>query len=538
MTKSLDKITTTASEGAEDNNNDSLSESLVTTSMSQPHGACAGYDLTEEEGHTDTMIRDRDATHYAGTVSANDRTPSGTASDRRDGHRRKSVASHLKLSSIFVGTVLMGTAISVLRKLVAIPMYNYPNFLNLYSIVLYVGVALAYVTFMIIRNGDQVITLEQRRIPKRTFAVFGLLDTLSIGVQTFASCYVSGPLLILLPQAAIPFSMLFSRYFQNERFRAVQYVGAVVVILGIFVILEPMLNLLPAASPAPNNSTSFVCETNLQEFDVDEFCYICSGEITEDGCMSHNETNLSMGIGIGIGSIAADAVNLCTWIPSYESDSFADEGASMVWSLAIILSCIPMTLSSLYKEVILSKVEVDPLYMNGWTAFFQLFPSLVMAVVAAPLFSPPVEPRELPRHLLDAWDCYYHGRGTVEHGCHLDDQCNEAFWLWNLDFALIVLYTVFSVLLIKHGSASLLYLALTVTVPLGNLAFCLPFMPGYAPMHIADILGLGVIVLGLGLYRSNGSGEEDDEFEGGDPSPASPAPDDVLESMQEPLLQN
>ena len=64
----------------------------------------------------------------------------------------------------------------------AIPMYNYPNFLNLYSIVLYIAVTSVYVMFLMIRYGDEVITPEQRQIPKRTFAVFGLLDTLSIGV--------------------------------------------------------------------------------------------------------------------------------------------------------------------------------------------------------------------------------------------------------------------------------------------------------------------------------------------------------------------
>ncbi|KAL3938982.1 MAG: hypothetical protein SGBAC_006218 [Bacillariaceae sp.] len=410
----------------------------------------------------------------------------------------------------------------------AIPLYNYPNFLNLYSVVLYVAVTFVYVMFMMIRYGDEVITLEQRQIPKRTFAIFGLLDTLSIGVQTFASCYISGPLRILLPQAAIPFSMLFSWYFQNKRFRPIQYAGALVVILGIFLVLEPML--MPSATTGTTNSTGFVCETNLQEFDVDEFCYVCQDEITESGCLSHNETRPKVAIA---NNDTTDIVHLCTWVPTEDSDTSTEQGTGMIWSLAVILSCIPMTLSSLYKEITVSKVEVEPLYMNGWTAFFQFPYSLGLAVMAAPLFSPPIEPHELPRHLLNAWDCYYHGRGTVDHGCHLDDECGKAFWLWNLNFALIVMYTVLSVLLLKYGSTSLLYLALTITVPLGNLAFCLPFMPGYAPMRISDLLGLIVIVLGLVLYRSNGDTEQAENSDRGQSSPT----DDVLESLQEPLLQ-
>ena len=344
---------------------------------------------------------------------------------------------------------------------------------------------------------------------------------LSVFRQTLASCYISGPLRILLPQAAIPFSMLFSWYFQNKRFRLIQYAGAFVVILGIFLVLEPML--LPTTSKAATtNTTAFVCETNLQQFDVDEFCYICQEETTEEGCLSHNQTQTD------------DIIQLCTWIPETDAETSADKWTGMIWSLAVILSCIPMTLSSLYKEITVSKVEVEPLYMNGWTAFFQLFPSLALAVAAGPVFSPPISPHELPRHLLDAWNCYYHGRGTVDHGCHLDDECGKAFLLWNFNYVLVVLYTVFSVLLLKYGSASLLYLALTITVPLGNLAFCLPFMPGYAPMRLTDILGLVVIVLGLALYRSSGATEEAEE---GEETQSAPNDCGALDSLHEPLLR-
>lgn len=306
------------------------------------------------------------------------------------------------------------------------------------------------------------------------------------------------------------------------------------VILGIFLVLAPML-ILPSETTT-NNSTGFVCETNLREFTVDEFCYLCREEITLEGCLSHNETKPNA----TIGNKETETIHLCTWIPATDSDasSRTDQGTRMIWSLAVILSCIPMTLSSLYKEITLSQVQVlEPLYMNGWTAFFQLFYSLVMAVVAAPLFSPPIEPHDLPRHLLNAWDCYYHGRGTVDHGCHLDDECAKAFWLWNINFSMIVLYTVFSVLLLKYGSTSLLYLALTITVPLGNLAFCLPVMPGYAPMRITDILGLIVIVLGLVLYRSSAGDIEEAENNELDPS-SPPTYEDLLGSgLQEPLLQ-
>jgi hypothetical protein len=62
-------------------------------------------------------------------------------------------------------------------------------------------------------------------------------------------------------------------------------------------------------------------------------------------------------------------------------------------------------------------------------------------------------------------------------------------------------YNLLIILILKYGSANLLYLALTLMVPLGNVAFTLPFIPQNAPLQPTDIVGLIVICLGLGTYR-------------------------------------
>jgi len=56
-------------------------------------------------------------------------------------------------------------------------------------------------------------------------------------------------------------------------------------------------------------------------------------------------------------------------------------------------------------------------------------------------------------------------------------------------------------LLIQYGSANILWLAMTVMVPLGNLAFALPFMPQNSVITPFDIAGLVVIMAGLIGYR-------------------------------------
>lgn len=42
-------------------------------------------------------------------------------------------------------------------------------------------------------------------------------------------------------------------------------------------------------------------------------------------------------------------------------------------------------------------------------------------------------------------------------------------------------------------------------VPIGNLAFALPFMPGSMPLKDSDVAGLMVILLGLVTYRFGSS---------------------------------
>lgn len=45
------------------------------------------------------------------------------------------------------------------------------------------------------------------------------------------------------------------------------------------------------------------------------------------------------------------------------------EGQELLWSLVLVLSCIPMALSSVYKEMALGESELDPIYLNGCALF-------------------------------------------------------------------------------------------------------------------------------------------------------------------------
>lgn len=57
------------------------------------------------------------------------------------------------------------------------------------------------------------------------------------------------------------------------------------------------------------------------------------------------------------------------------------------------------------------------------------------------------------------------------------------------------------VVILKHGSANILWMASTIIVPLSNVVFSMKFMPNSQPMKFFDLLGLAVIMIGLLIYR-------------------------------------
>ena len=322
----------------------------------------------------------------------------------------------------FVLMIFVGLGNKVFQKLQTLPMYNYPNYLNLMTTFIYIPVSFAYIIPMA-RKG--YIDEEQMNMSKRPFFVMGLLDAIAGIMQIFAATYLDGPLLILLSQAAIPVSMAISSYLIKAKYSYMQYLGAVVVAIGIAVVLLP--------------------------------------SITGEG--------------------------------------------NVLWSVMMILSTIPMALSSVYKEIALGDQQLDPIFLNGWIAVFQFLFSVVLCVPASLASEPPVPVPELPENLWDGMRCYVGVNSQVcsatddDSGACVSDDCHMATLFVTLYLVFNIGYNILIILIIKFGSASLLFMALTIMVPLGNIAFTLQFVPGHKPLQVTDIIGLVVICTGLGCYR-------------------------------------
>ena len=303
---------------------------------------------------------------------------------------------------------------------------------------------------------QNAITQEQLDMPKKPFIVMGALDCLATSMQVFASVYLPGPLIVLLPQAAIPLSLILTRSMLKERYSWLQYMGAVVVLAGIGVIMEPVMT--------NRHAPSFKCEA----FSMEEDCIVCQAEVHREDCLSHR-TSGEYPLWAQRPNETDDAVTptdaICQWLPFNESTR-DEELLIFAWSFVMIASCVPMTISTIYKEAVMGdETEVDPVFINGWVAIYQFFFNLLLAVPAGYFFAPPTKAWDLPASLWNGMKCYL-GEPSVHTGCHPDLMCSfHAAFFVNANLLTTVLYAIFMMYVIKYGSTSLLFLALTVMVP-------------------------------------------------------------------------
>mmetsp|Transcript_24505 Transcript_24505/g.40565 ORF Transcript_24505/g.40565 Transcript_24505/m.40565 type:complete len:576 (-) Transcript_24505:417-2144(-) len=192
-------------------------------------------------------------------------------------------------------------------------------------------------------------------------------------------------------------------------------------------------------------------------------------------------------------------------LPSLAS-GVAGGTAEIIWMGVLVLSCVPMCLSSVYKEKALGEIDVDVVYLNGWVAWYQFLITLALAVPSA--YAMGFTAADIPRNLLDGSKCYVgiQPEDTPEsestEGIY---SCMNSMMLVNMYIGFNVVYNVLLILILKYGSANILWLASTVMVPFGNIVFSLKFVPGHQPLTPSNFWSLGLIMSGLVLYRFYGA---------------------------------
>lgn len=168
-----------------------------------------------------------------------------------------------------------------------------------------------------------------------------------------------------------------------------------------------------------------------------------------------------------------------------------------VYATVTALGRCACCLGSVYKEKALGETDIDPVYLNGWVALFQFMFAIPLLFPSAAGMKLPMD--RLPDNLWNGARCFV-GINTITTGAHPDDCAMSPVYVGTyLSFNLC--YNVLIILILKYGSSNILWLAMTIMVPLGNAAFALPFVPNHKAMHITDIIGLVLIMGGLFVYR-------------------------------------
>jgi drug/metabolite transporter (DMT)-like permease len=296
------------------------------------------------------------------------------------------------------------------------------------------------------------ITKQMRAFPKRKFFVMGVFDAVCGILTMFGAVHTAGSTQALLTNSVIPVTMFLSYFILKQRFRVLQYIGASVIMAGIGVVLYPQLK------------TTFV----------------------------HNNAESSTDIQAGGGEEAQPAAD----IP--------------LFNFLFMLSVVPGALSSIYKELAFADADVDANYLQYWVAIWQFFFGFALAPLNSLSFLGPqsVPPRELISALSDGCWC------LLGYNTKPGDDCAGSWVPLTVYLIFNLAFNMFSVLLIKHGSATLMFIIMTLRLPMVQWAFSIAWISS-PPDHFAWTSGIGLIVIlaGLIFYRwpskATGKGEGD-----------------------------
>jgi len=446
---------------------------------------------------------------------------SSVIEDNDDHSRQKSCSSTIietnwKLLIVFTLLVLSGVGNVIFAKLQALPMYNYPTFLNIYANGMYVLMSFTYilpVSMLGLFKNSIPLALPPVSIMK-PFFIMGCLDAVSATLQVLSTVYLPGTLLVLIPQVAIPLSMAAGSLILREKYTIRQYAGAVIMFCGILVVLYPILT--------HQRDADYYCKA----IDTDNDCVICDIATSKHECLSYaqdvnddnNDNHNFTQQQFTTTNIIADGYNnddgsnyYCVWVSTEETTARDDDFLVFFWSIVMILSFVPSVMSTVYKQVALQTAStLDPILINGWVSLFQFLCGLFLVIPSGLVSSPKVHPLEIPSNWLDGVGCLFEQTNSIESGCHPDD-CSKSFLWVHLSLLNSAVYVLSMLFVLKYGSCDLMYLGLTLVVPLSHLAFS--FHSSFSELRVFDIVGLIILISGLVLYRFGHIGKRNHDFD-------------------------
>lgn len=183
-----------------------------------------------------------------------------------------------------------------------------------------------------------------------------------------------------------------------------------------------------------------------------------------------------------------------------------------VFNTLFCLALLPSALSTVFKEIAFRGFDgdLDANVLQFWVAVFQV----VTNFLAVPVYTlKMLGPQQMPLSQMastaeDGTRCLFLAEDQVVTQCGLPgekpcDQCGNAYASVFLYLAFNLALNIFSILVIKHGSAALSFLVSTLRMPLSALAFSSTFIMGAQAISpgLGDFYSLAIILVGLCSYR-------------------------------------
>lgn len=343
----------------------------------------------------------------------------------------------VKILVLCVFLLVCSVGNSVTFKMMVNVMPNYPYFLNLSTVVVYVPIFFGVVFYN--RYFTNIITAEMMKTPKLHFALMGGLDSTAGLLALFGGVYTSGPNQAMLNNGVIPVTLLLSIIILGTHFKWQEYVGSGVILLGLcFVLLVPQWLGGSDAPPATNK---------------------------------------------------------------------------VLFNMLYFANVVPAAMSAVCKEMMFTKGDIDVNFLQAWVALWQfLFSLLFLPFNTLPFLGANALPwAKLPSALSDGASCLFLEHNTVVENCWIDyprsdrqpcDSCHGAWIAVAVYLVFNVLYNIAIVMVIKHGSAALLFVVSTLALPVVQMLFSLPFLGTHAePLTWPTLVGLLILIGGLVLYR-------------------------------------
>lgn len=483
----------------------------------------------------------------------------------------------LMLAFCVIMVVVVGTANRVTFKIMQLSAANYSYFESQLTTFIYLPVNFGIIAIKLLFTDH--ITKDDHAFPKWKFLVMGALDSAAGVLIVVGGVQVPGIMQNLLLQLAVPVTMLFSilllkpatdtwKKHLKTFYTPFQYIGAVIVLLGLVISVLPSLTgssgsagpplwdmvfslaTIPTALSGVYKEIAFRKAGDMDVFWLNGWVslfqfligllYAPLAALAQGLPIKDIPSNLWDGLrcfllGSNFISPACDPTNH-TLTPSCNvtvepypfcnstdgSGSAADFlGDSMLmpmqYDTAGSLMLDPLDpMNPMMSAELASSSASAALDLFGFTAYSMLPTEEVFLAALADSCTTKNAHTQLydcsvgcePECLIDV-NCGAKIDGVITVCC---DSCNGRYpqvspvsaLLANLMYMTCnIAYNIFLLLVIKYGSAALMYVASTIVLPLGSLAFTVTAFMGLhaGTFDVYNGTGLGLVLFGLIIYR-------------------------------------